>query len=322
MAKSTVIRNLGNRNHEYEPQCINNKWVLVDERGVILRKTDGHYIREDEYDYIGPFADGYALVNIGGTSGYIDNSSPNFRKLPNRNDYEYSYFCGGLWGVINQYGETVIPCEYGCISIKEGIARVSHYGELIIEYRQHGIEYVLNFASNINYYLIKKNGRSADVPKGKIIAQHLSIRRGEDFYEGFAKVTLEPTGWNKEKIAYINRAGATIADSYDDGGDFCEGLACVGKIVTIEFKTSSYVTHSIQKMKYGFIDTNGKLVIPFQYDELGSFKNGKAIMKDGDERVEIIKEFTPIGYTFKIKSKPLHKKSLFKSIVDCLTEPF
>ena len=49
---------------------------------------------------------------------------------------------------------------------------------------------------------------------------------------------------------------------YDDVGSFSEGLAWVGK-----------------DGKYGFVDKQGKLVIPLDYGNAGSFSEGLALVE-------------------------------------------
>lgn len=59
----------------------------------------------------------------------------------------------------------------------------------------------------------------------------------------------------------VIRYSETVAPQYEDAQLFCEGLAAVKK-----------------DGKWGYIDTDGKVVIPFQYDQAYHFNEGKAVV--------------------------------------------
>ncbi|MCW3159695.1 WG repeat-containing protein [Chryseobacterium oryctis] len=82
------------------------------------------------------------------------------------------------------------------------------------------------------------------------------------FYNGFARVKAADG-----KTYTINKKGQKVFENlpYPTQGSFSEGLCRVQDT----------------NGKYGFIDTNGKLVIPCKFDEVGEFSNGMArIEKD------------------------------------------
>lgn len=88
------------------------------------------------------------------------------------------------------------------------------------------------------------------------------------FKEGIARVFTGITknnGMPQEGLyGYMKLDGARIRPQWLDACDFSEGLAAVR-----------------QGGKWGFIDENGMLVIPCQWDYVGSFSNGRALVFNG-----------------------------------------
>jgi hypothetical protein len=89
------------------------------------------------------------------------------------------------------------------------------------------------------------------------------------------EISFLPPGFNggvaqlstTEGRIYVNKSGKTVASSglYDSFSSFSEGLAPVAK-----------------DEKYGYIDTTGAVVIPYEYDTASPFSEGLAIVsKDG-----------------------------------------
>lgn len=72
------------------------------------------------------------------------------------------------------------------------------------------------------------------------------------------------TVYENEKMGFINNKGEQIVPCEYLGDGFSEGLACL-------------MPFDEQTAKYGFMDTNGKMAIPFQYNQAGtsSFENGE-----------------------------------------------
>lgn len=109
------------------------------------------------------------------------------------------------------------------------------------------------------------------------------IKLGAPFYfprpfsEGLAAITIsgkEKGGEDRGKIGYIDETGQlVIKPEFEDSDNeeseeaktFSEGLAAVAIV-----KDGSY--------KHGYIDKTGKVVIPFQYDEVHPFSEGLAVV--------------------------------------------
>ena len=88
------------------------------------------------------------------------------------------------------------------------------------------------------------------------------------FKGGIARVftgLTKDNGMPQEGLyGYVKRDGARIRPQWLDACDFSEGLAAVR-----------------QGGKWGFIDESGALVIPCQWDYVGSFSNGRALVFNG-----------------------------------------
>ncbi len=162
----------------------------------------------------------------------------------------------GLWGYADANGKMVIPCKYS-------EANSFYFGWALVV-QEGSIHFFINKAGN------KMPGLETDW--------------ANDFYEGIAKILTRSTSAKGEQVHYINAAGKIIftpeLPEFFEQGDMTEGLAAVCN----------------KNKKYGYIDKNGKLVIPYQYDLIkdkypGSiaFENGKATVKLAGKTITIDK---------------------------------
>ena len=66
------------------------------------------------------------------------------------------------------------------------------------------------------------------------------------------------------KSGFIDRTGeAVISPQYHKAGPFSDGLSCVRKRIG-------------RKSKFGYIDVNGKVIVPLEFDYACTFSNGRA----------------------------------------------
>lgn len=73
-------------------------------------------------------------------------------------------------------------------------------------------------------------------------------------------------------ISYRRLTGETVAGGFDDAAPFSNGMACVGK------------KDAYGELKYGFINTQGRLVIPFSFSvQPGNFMGGFARVQPKDK---------------------------------------
>ena len=111
----------------------------------------------------------------------------------------------------------------------------------------------------------------------------------ESFHEGFAKV------YKDEKCGFINTSGRYISDFiWADTQEFSDSYAAV--------KNDSGL--------WGYINTLGEVVIPCQYENVSSFKNGFASILE-DDTVYIINKNNQKVYA---DGKPIE----FEPVIDCM----
>lgn len=104
-----------------------------------------------------------------------------------------------------------------------------------------------------------------------------------EFSEGLA------TPWKDNNYAVLNEKGQIVIESKGYIGEFHNGLATIERKIS----DSSYL--------YGFINKEGKIVIEPQFEQAGSFENGKALVKMGDYRFAVIDTIGKILTEFKYK---------------------
>lgn len=146
------------------------------------------------------------------------------------------------------------------------------------------------------YYFYEDNKMGVVDFDGSIIVKPLAAPYSEieSFSEGILRIskTLHsddfvngPSGYTW--YGYMDKNGKIILEPKEEirrAEDFSDALACVGK--------------GVGEAKYGYIDSKGKQVIDYIYDQAYSFKNGYAIVRKGnegaviDKRENIIQSFT------------------------------
>lgn len=217
-------------------QRASGKWGFIDKTGKMVIPA--------KYEDVGDFSEGatwaksksiygsktwkYVMINKSGKAI----SSPKYLE-------DIGYFVNGLarmkngdkWGVITNQGNIKFSAKYKDIGIySEGLLWVS-VG------RKHGY---------INY-----SGRP-------VIHTTDKYTKAYSFNDGWALVR----GYNND-YGFIDKRGRKMSDqSYEGGGSFSEGLACV--------KLNG---------KWGFIDKTGNMAIPAKYQNVYSFSEGLARVK-------------------------------------------
>lgn len=200
------------------------------------------------YDYVGDFQDGMAIVNKGEKIGFID-----------------------------KMGNEVIPCIYDFMedadcSFREGLAFVRQ-GDKCFFIDKEGkkpFDFKYDSANNFSEGLavVWKDGKCGYIDsKGNEVIALSDKYAYYDFSEGLAAVGKDG------KYGFIDKSGnLVIPINYDDIGEmdsepyFHEGLSAVCK-----------------NEKYGYIDKSGKEVIPFKYTYAHGFSEGLAVVKQNDK---------------------------------------
>jgi hypothetical protein len=219
-----------------------------------FKDKTGNIVILARYSGVRDFREGYAAVNMGGKTKTV--------KQPRFNS-SYKTTIGGKWGFIDGDGNMVAECIYDEVgSFTDKLAVVK---------------------SNKLYGYIDGTGNQVVAPK---------YTKAEDFSEGLAMV-VSP----EHKYGFVDTGGNEIIPCrYDFAYSFSEGLAAVNMGGRYE-EPDDFIKHTFGIYdhvvftggKWGFVDTKGNQVIPLQYDNVDSFKNGKATVRLGPHRIEIDK---------------------------------
>jgi hypothetical protein len=135
---------------------------------------------------------------------------------------------GDQYGFIDTKGKVVIEAVYEDADyFSEGLARVKTEGK---------------------YGYIDE--------KGKMVIKAIYGPKSGSFHEGFCRVEDPESG----KVGFINKKGeGIIAQSYDDAGDFSEGMVAI-----------------LRGRHWAYFDKSGAMKIKWQFAEAGAFHNGYA----------------------------------------------
>jgi hypothetical protein len=235
--------------HHYLSDCVNGFILAHNNSGKKAYFTStGKKITDFQYDYADKFNEGFAVVGVGSAGGV------NF-------------------GYINAIGEEVIPLIYrNAEPFNGGLAKIQVKnfkagfldtdGKIIIkpEYEYSTSKVTEGVAM---CFKILKNGYSRACyfydAKGKLISKHeTGFINAYPFNNGFAYLYEDVNGY---KQYFIDKSGKKVDFDNPLGfnviGEFKNGLA---PIIVV---SDDYVSG-----KYGFINSQGRVVIPPIYDEL------------------------------------------------------
>jgi len=248
------------------------KWGFIDRTGKIIIPF--------EFDFVEPFSEGLARFrqNDSFKNGYIDKTGVVVIPAVYNDAYAFSEERalvsitesieitedGGMsviskYGFIDKTGNVVIPIEYGYArSFSEGLAAVS---------------------TNEGYGFIDRNG-DVVIPFQYMYAL--------SFSGGYATVLIDWEPYHINNKGEVIGAGryypddAVIPTEYDSVYPFYEGMAIVHNRDIVDY--GDYIRY--ENEKYGFINTNGELIVPVIYDSVESFSNGFAVVGIGKRWVD------------------------------------
>ena len=108
--------------------------------------------------------------------------------------------------------------------------------------------------------------------EGNIVKKDIEAYSVTPFSEGracirYAEPSEEKAGIRTFYSAYLNTSGDVVSSGHGFGGEFSSGLAAIAKRVK-EKDSINYI--------WGFIDRDGKMKIPFQYEWVRSFSGNMA----------------------------------------------
>jgi hypothetical protein len=189
------------------------------------------------------------------------------------------------WGYVNQKGEVIIQPQF----------------EKCYEFSPDGYAPIYD-TKNRQYYFINPKGDKlqTEVSSFKLIDGFGIDLKG--FEDGLVPVKVG------EKWGYMNTAGKlAIPAQYDEPTAFSSGHASAKKgsgyvvlntkgeetpissdVIDIKVFSEKLAPYRAADKKFGFIDTNGKVAIPAQFESVGYFKNGLAWAKTLDKKVGYI----------------------------------
>jgi len=297
----------------------NGKYGYIDEQGKVIVKF--------EYDTIGDFIDGKAKAKKDGKYGYIDKQEETIIKFEfdliedfidgraKAKKHNRSIFSDpqGKYGIIDEQGKTLVTFEFDTIGFflngkaeakKHGnCGFINEQGQVIIPFEYDTIG---QFVDGKAIAKKKYSGYGCIGEKGQIIIpfEYDEILK---FIDGKAKAK------KNEKYGYINEQGETLIPfEYDSIGDFIENTVSAKKnfhngIIDINgnalLQNIKIIKGNARKGekfgKWGVEDLEGNLIIPFEYDTIEEFIDGKAKVKSNGKYGYIDEKgqpFIPLDY--------------------------
>lgn len=241
---------IGNFHNDIAIVEYKDKWGALNKSGAVVIPI--------KYDVMNDFSKGLALVGI------IDELRPSSFGKP--------YY---KWGVVDKYGNTVIPMKYNKLSsFSEGLILANLNGKYGYINKKNEVIIPFIYTKAVDFL----NGKAKIEISGKTYfidnlgrpIEPTVYNEVKEYSEGLAQVRMgyenqgDYTTWG-----YINKLKEEVIPlKYQFAGPFSDGLAAV------KFND-----------KWGAIDREGNIVIPFKYDGIGgnlsNFKNGMVIVRIG-----------------------------------------
>jgi hypothetical protein len=257
--------------------------IFVD-RKVGFIDNKGNIKIKPKFDTASGFSEGLAYATTGDKYGYIDKEG-NFIIKPN------FYRCWNFEDGIALVMQEVIST--GCFIDKLGVIKLNGRNFLVSKYR----EGLINCSENGDWGFIDINGSFIISPTYKYT---------REFSEGKAAVSpkkINGKANKKELYAFINKDNEMIIPPLFSGADihFSEGLCAVydngygyidndGRLVIpCEFYLGQHFSEGLAvirqsgKSKYGYIDKSGAMKIKPTFTLAESFENGLAYVTIGKE---------------------------------------
>ncbi|OJJ15272.1 hypothetical protein BKI52_38295 [marine bacterium AO1-C] len=285
-SEGLIALNKGGKEVNYETK--GGKWGFWNKTGKEIIPL--------KYEDARSFTEGLALVKLHDKYGFINKQGKVVINFQYENAKPFSnglaaVKIGKKWGFIDKQGKMKIKPGFNEVqSFHQGFSIVFHYNNKYSRTGKYG-----------RFGLLNSNG--------KLVLDTIydNIYR---FKNGFARVELN------QRTGFINTQGKiTIPIQFDSADDFSEGLAAVAKYITTQskpaytpqqidslkqihkrqfpkdskkeidslFNTPKFIDflqemrkQSEKKLKYGYINTEGKVVIDFQFKYARPFKNDLA----------------------------------------------
>lgn len=257
-----------------------DKWGFIDREG----KT----VIPFEFDYLGIFIEGMAIIKKGNKVGCVD-------------DKGTLYFSENLPPICekilkgNKDNLDAVNILKKSVNTEQGndngaAIDLQHFGK------------VQNFSEGMS--VVNIDGKFGFVNRKGQVVIPAKYQEVGNFSEGLARFMIIDEDYNS-KWGFLNSKGDVVIDAvFEEAGDFRSGLAPVLLKVGNDIQRWGYINKTgkiviqplfsgaeefseryaavCEYVKWGYINTSGALVIPYQFQEAGHYVNGWAkVKKDG-----------------------------------------
>ena len=186
-------------------------------------------------------------------------------------DFSYKYLPvkeDDKWSYIDENGKQLIGAKFNSADLfSNGLALVSdehnkygyinEQGEYVIKAQYISATY---FSEGLAFVLSPEGYPECIDTKGKIVFELKQADFAAAFHEGLARIGMD------NKVGFVDKSGKFVINpSFDDAGDFLEGLAVIQN-------------HVDNNERDGFINTEGKVIVEPQFLLAENFSNGLAIV--------------------------------------------
>jgi antitoxin component YwqK of YwqJK toxin-antitoxin module len=283
----------------------NNRWGIIDQNNKLILPI--------QYDRPGDLMNGRFIITSGNLYGFVDTTgyffAPRFKYLIDLNDKSFLLFANAYpspgripvkYGVINKNGVIIIPCIYDWISpsnkndliwVQSGnkFGLFNTHGKKMLDteytpnriYKPEDDRYYFDNKIRNGMMMLYKQGKCGVLTTdGKIIApfEYDSVRWVEGDYPNITNVPVGCLLKNKHWMAF-DRNGSILSKPYEE----------MTPIVTSKYNYTEDVNQDFAAFflvrrngKFGIIDANDSVVIPFEYDFGFAEHAGKiGLIKDG-----------------------------------------
>ena len=237
---------------------------VVDQGKIVFIDQTGKIVLRPTFQIIEDFSEGLAAVNNG------QRRAPNIGLIIEP----------GRWGYIDKTGQLAIPMKFThAENFSEGLAAaetdqrsgfIDRKGNMLFEVP---FNVTMGFREGIVAALYKGDVAYFDRHGKKLVTPPLDYGPSyHSFSEGLA--TIETGG----KSGYMDKTGKLVIPAmFVDAEDFSEGLAAVQVTGEMRWCPADEAGSRYGSAKsYGYIDRNGKMVIPPQFEYAGPFREGVA----------------------------------------------
>jgi WG containing repeat len=164
---------------------------------------------------------------------------------------------GKLWGFIDKRGNEIIKCQLSYGDFWNNPKMLTFSEGLLPFFGDHGFGFINTSGQTV---IEPKYGLNLDAPyfsQGLVYVWYLVDRQ--------------------EVHAFINQKGEEVFRVDETAGPFSDGLAALEPKSIIQYGQTKHFLG-------GYVDMNGKVVIPRQYSQVGNFSDGLALVADTNGR--------------------------------------